>query len=324
MSNKHNSQIGDPVSKRAYKRLKQFQTENGIASKGQLSLVVQFTRMVRDRVFPLKPTDFQTDSKGQVTGIGGGNLKKILAEHGITKQLTSEGGRTSRGSMGLMMAYVQFLNQWHEKEEVDLFEVENFWAEEVQEFFRNQPFVLSSDTAKTVTANLADLFDQAKKREKQNKGTRYLGVILQHLVAAKLQVVLSDEAVEIHGASVADKQTDRAGDFVINSTAIHCTTAPADLLMEKCKANLKAGYHPVIITIYDRVHTALTQIEDGGMQGQVDVWDIQQFLSSNVMEHSGFNVVARNHTLAEIIAKYNAIIDTVEHDPSLRIVFEAN
>ena len=323
MNNEHISQIGDPISERAYSRLKQFQLTNGITSKGQLSLVVQFTRMVRDRDFPLNPADFQTDSKGQVTGIGGGNLKKILAEHGITKQLTSEGGRTSRGSMGLMMTYVQFLNQWSEDEAVDLFEVENFWAEEVREYFRNQPFVLSSDTSKTVTANLADLFDQAKKREKQNKGTRYLGVILQHLVAAKLQVVLSDDGVEIHGASVADKQTDRAGDFVINSTAFHCTTAPADLLMEKCKANLKAGYRPVIITIYDRVHTALTQIEDGGMQGQVDVWDIQQFLSSNVMEHSGFNEVARNHTLAEIIDKYNAIIDAVEHDPSLHIVFEA-
>lgn len=222
-----------------------------------------------------------------------------------------------------MMTYVQFLNQWHKEESVDLFEVENYWAEEVREYFRNQPFVLSSDTSKTVPANLEDLFDQAKKREKQNKGTRYLGVILQHLVAAKLQVVLSDQAVEIHGASVADKQTDRAGDFVINSTAIHCTTAPADLLMEKCKSNLKAGYRPVIITIYDRVHTALSLIEDGGMQGQVDVWDIQQFLSSNVMEHSGFNEIARNHALAEIIEKYNIIIDAVEHDPSLHIVFEA-
>lgn len=323
MSNEHISKIGDPVSERAYTRLKRFQMENAITSKGQLSLVVQFTRMVRDRDFPLNPADFQTDSKGQVTGIGGGNLKKILAEHGVTKQLTSEGGRTSRGSMGLMMTYVQFLNQWSEEEAVDLFEVENFWAEEVREYFRNQPFVLSSDTSKTVTANLADLFDQAKKRARQNKGTRYLGVILQHLVAAKLQVVLSGDGVEIHGASVADKKTDRAGDFVINSTAIHCTTARADLLMEKCKANLKAGYRPVIITIYDRVHTALTQIEDGGMQEQVDVWDIQQFLSSNVMEHSGFNEVARNHTLAEIIDKYNAIIDAVEHDPSLHIVFEA-
>ncbi len=322
MSNEHSRQNGSSISERAYVKLKQFQMENGITSKGQLSLVVQFTRMVRDRKFPLDPADFQTDSKGQVAGIGGGNLKKILAEHGITKQLTSEGGRTSRGSMGLMMIYVQFLNHWHEEEAVDLFEVENFWAEEVQEYFRNQPFVLSSDTSKTVTANLADLFDQAKKREKQNKGTRYLGIVLQHLVAAKLRVVLPDNNIVIHGASVADKQTDRAGDFVINTTAIHCTTAPADLLMEKCKANLKAGYHPVIITIYDRVNTALTQIEDGGMQGQVDVWDVQQFLSSNVMEHSGFNEVERNHTLAEIIEKYNIIIDTVEHDPSLHIVFE--
>lgn len=323
MSNEYISQISNPVSECAYKRLNQFQKENAITSKGRLSLVVQFTRMVRDRDFPLNPADFQTDSKGQVTGIGGGNLKKILAEHGIVQQLISEGGRTSRGSMGLMMTYVQFLNQWSEEESVDFFEVENFWAEEVRKYFRNQPFVLSADTSKTVTANLADLFDQARKREKQNMGTRYLGVILQHLVAAKLQVVLSDERVEIHGASVADQQTDRAGDFVINSTAIHCTTAPADLLMEKCKANLKAGYRPVIITIYERVHTALTLIEDGGMQGQVDVWDIQQFLSSNVMEHSGFNEAARNHTLAEIIDKYNAIIDAFEHDPSLRIVFEA-
>ena len=166
MSNFHISKIGDPVSECVYTRLKQFQIENAITSKGQLSLVVQFTRMVRDRDFPLNPTDFQTDGKGQVTGIGGGNLKKILAEHGITKQLTSEGGRTSRGSMGLMMTYVQFLNQWSVEESVDLFEVENFWAEEVREYFRNQPFVLSSDTSKTVTANLAELFDQAKKREK--------------------------------------------------------------------------------------------------------------------------------------------------------------
>ena len=127
--------------------------------------------------FPLRTEDFQTDSKGQVSGIGGGNLKKILKDHGITRQLTSEGGRTSRGSMGLMISYVDFLNQWATSQAINLDEVENFWAEEIRQFFNNQPFTLSADTSKTIRANLDEMFDQAKKREQQNRGTRYLGVM---------------------------------------------------------------------------------------------------------------------------------------------------
>lgn len=304
--------------------LKAFQSELDVYSKGKLSLVIQFTRMVRNKEFPLKKEDFQTDSKGQVSGIGGGNLKKILKEHGITRQLTSEGGRTSRGSMGLMMAYVDFLNGWAIEEAIDLNEVENFWAEEVRQFFNNQPFILAADASKTLRANLDDLFEQAKKREQQNKGTRYLGVMLQHLVAAKLQVVLPDGSFEIHGASVADAVTDRSGDFVINNTSIHCTTMPGELLMEKCKRNLTIGTHPIIITIYDRVHTAMAILEDYDLSGRVEVWDVQQFLSSNVMEHSLFVDGSRNTTLADIIDRYNRIIEEVETDPSLRIEFDVN
>ena len=202
-------------------------------------------------------------------------------------------------------------------------EIENFWAEEIRQFFNNQPFTLSADTSKTIRASLDEMFGQAKKREQQNKGTRYLGVMLQHLVAAKLQVVLDEDSFAIHGASVADSPTDRSGDFVINNTMIHCTTMPGDLLMEKCRRNLESGGRPVIITIYDRVHTAMTMVEDAGLAGRVEVWDIQQFLSSNVLEHSLFNDNDRNTTLAEIIQRYNKIIEMVETDPSLRIEFNS-
>ena len=91
-------------------RLKAFQTENNIFSKGKLSVVIQFTRLVRGKEFPLNPDDFKTVKEGQVAGLGGGNLKKILKDHGIAQQLSAEGGRTSRGSMGLMIEYVDFLN----------------------------------------------------------------------------------------------------------------------------------------------------------------------------------------------------------------------
>ena len=304
-------------------RLRAFQKENNIFTKGPLSLVVQFTRLVKDKGFPLNPDEFQTSGKGQVAGLGGGNLKKILKEHGINQQLSAEGGRTSRGSMGLMIKYVDFLNAWNEEEPVDFSAVVEYWAEQVREYFRNQPFTLTADTSKTIGANLDELFEQAKKRQKQNPGTQYLGTVLQHLVAAKLCLIMPEGSFESHGASVADGPTDRNGDFVINNTVIHCTTMPGALLIEKCKANLRSGCHPVIITIFDRVHTALSLAEDAGLAGRVEVWDIQQFLSANVYERSLFDETKRNSTLSDIVGKYNNIILEAETDPSLRIEFES-
>ena len=104
-------------------KLKTFQAENNVYTKGPLSLVIQFTRLVRERTFPLNPDDFQTSGKGQVAGLGGANLKKILKEYGITQQLSAEGGRTSRGSMGLMIKYVDFLNAWNEEKAVDFTDI---------------------------------------------------------------------------------------------------------------------------------------------------------------------------------------------------------
>lgn len=150
-----------------------------------------------------------------------------------------------------------------------------------------------------------------------------MGTVLQHLVAAKLCLIMPENAFEIHGASVVDAPTERSGDFVINNTIIHCTTMPGALLIEKCKANLRGGCHPVIITIFERVHTALNLAEDAGLAGRVEVWDIQQFLSSNVYEHSLFDESKRNSTLSDIIGRYNEIVLEAETDPSLRIEFEA-
>lgn len=304
-------------------RLKAFQSENNITTKGSLSLVVQFTRMAQGKDFPLNPQDFQTSNKGQVAGLSGAKLEKILKEYGIATKLASEGGRTSRGNMALMINYVNFLNIWNSEEPVDFPTIEAFWIEQVREYFRNQPFILTADVSKTIGANLNDLFEQAKKRQKQNPGTQYLGTVLQHIVAAKLCLILPENSFEIHGASVADGPTDRNGDFVIGSTVIHCTTMPGALLIEKCKTNIRSGYHPVIITIFERVHTALNLAEDAGLAGRVEVWDIQQFLSANVYEHSLFDEAKRNATLSNIIDRYNKIVSDTETDPSLRIEFEA-
>ena len=57
-------------------RLKAFQEENNIYTKGPLSLVVQFTRLVQNKDFPLNPDDFQTSSKDRLLDLAAVLSKK--------------------------------------------------------------------------------------------------------------------------------------------------------------------------------------------------------------------------------------------------------
>jgi hypothetical protein len=104
---------------------------------------------------------------------------------------------------------------------------------------------------------------------------------------------------------------------------IHCTTAPGEPLIQKCRADINAGCLPVIITIFDRVRTAFDLSADADLSERIEVWDIQQFLSTNVNERSLFDGSESNATLASIVDKYNTIVDEKETGPSLRIEFEA-
>ena len=72
------------------KELREYQKSNNIFSKGKLSVVIQLTRMFQGKPFPLSPDEFKTEKEGQVAGLGGGNLKKILKEHGIPRRILTE------------------------------------------------------------------------------------------------------------------------------------------------------------------------------------------------------------------------------------------
>jgi hypothetical protein len=137
----------------------EFQAEYRTTTKGPLALLIQLTRMARTKAFPLIPDDFLTGNKGQVAGLGGANLRKILKEHGITQTLAAEGGRTSRGNMGLMIKYVEFLNELHASGNLNLGALEAYWAEQIREYFRNQPFVLAADPSRTIASSFDELFE---------------------------------------------------------------------------------------------------------------------------------------------------------------------
>jgi len=298
-------------------RLDQFARENRMLSKGGLAVALVVTRHAKERGLPLDPADLLTDGGGQVRGLGKARVQSILKDHGIERVLAEEGGRTSRGSVGKMEAYVGLLNELEAAGEADLDLIEAWWVERVREYFAGKPFKLRYDPSKSLRHIVGDLLAQAKKRQESAAGTTFVGTMLQHLVGAKLDLLLGEGRVDHHSASAADSVAARPGDFVVEDVAIHVTTAPGEALIRKCKSNLDQGMRPLIITPNEAAARYLA--EQGGVADRIDVFEAEQFLAGNLYELGRFAREGRKTTARELIARYNAIVSEHETDPSLRI-----
>ena len=175
------------------------------------------------------------------------------------------------------------------------------------------------DQGKSLRANIEDLLHQAEEVQADAGGTNHVGAMLQHLVGAKLDLVLGAGKMKHHGFSVADQSTERQGDYDVDGVAIHVTTNPTEALIRKCAANLQAGLKPVIVTIGDGVSGAAFLLKNSALAERVDVFDAGQFLTANVLERSLFRAASCKVTLTELLQRYNDIVATCETDPSLRI-----
>jgi Domain of unknown function (DUF4928) len=302
-------------------KLLQFHEEHVGQSKGALSLVLILTRMAKSMDQPLDKTKFLTSSGGQVAGLGGGAIKNILRDHDIHRVLSSEGGRTSRGNIERMLAYVDLLNALINEEAIDFSDAEKFWIARVHDYFNALPFTFKLDPSKSLRSCIRDLINQAVDRQREATGTMYAGTVMQHLVGAKLDYV-TNGVVQHHGAAVADAPLNRAGDFLIGDVAIHVTTAPGESLLKKCEANLGVGLRPVIITTEDGVGGAKALSKQAAIDNRVDIVEIEQFITTNIYEWSAFERADRPAAVREIIDRYNEIVRTCESDPSLRIEFD--
>ncbi len=291
-------------------------------NKGGLCVGLVVTRTAQERGLPLAPESLRTDERGQVAGLGKAAVQNILAAYGITKVLAEEGGRTSRGSLGLMEEYVMALNALHKKQrELDLASVMSWWIEKVRLHFASEGPKFHYDTGKSVASILADLFRQAADIQKNSGGANFVGAMLQHLVGAKLDMVLGVGVAAHHGFSVADHSTERQADFEVAGVAIHVTTHPSEALIRKAANNIQSGLKPVIVTLADGVDGAAYLLKSTEWEDRVDVIDATQFLTANVYERSFFKAAECRTTLAAILARYNEIVAECETDPVLSIRF---
>jgi hypothetical protein len=296
-----------------------FRDENKITSKGALAVIIHVTRYAKESGLPLSAESLITAGSGQVLGLGKGAVQTVLADYGITKVLAAEGGRTSRGSLGNMRIYVEFLNDLQRKGLAVMSDIEEWWIKRVREYFSSKPFKLRFDVSKGLQSIIHDLLSQAKQRQQESSGTMYQGAMLQHLVGAKLMLALPTVKIEHHGSSVADEVSERSGDFVIDNTVIHITTSPGEAIIQKCQRNLEAGIRPLILTLGDGVAVAKVLARNAGLTDRIDIMDAEQFLTTNLYELSLFNVSSRSPTFGRLIDEYNRIVSEHESDPSLRI-----
>lgn len=301
------------------RQLLKFAEAEKFDGKGALCLALAVTRAARNSGMPLRESDFLTAKEGQVKGLGRSAIQAILKDYNVHRVLAKEGGRTSRGNMGRMKRYVQFLNGLPQLSEEDLQTIEAWWVHRVRLYFALDPLKLHLDPSKSLETLFDDLLAAAKKRQDSSHGVMVVGAVMQHLVGAKLEIALPNVKIAHSGFCVADEPTGRAGDFQIGNTVIHVTTSSSPLLLQKCKQNLDASLRPLVITLQSERKAVGIHSNDIGIAQRIDVLEIGQFLCTNVFEWSKFEQEERSDSLRKLIEHYNRIVESHETDPSLRI-----
>ncbi|MFZ3114635.1 MAG: DUF4928 family protein [Syntrophales bacterium] len=300
-------------------RLEAFASQHNIRGKGPLSLVLVLSRNAREQKPPFSADDFLTPQGGQVAGLGRGAVQAILADHGIDRVLAEEGGRTSRGSIKNMRAYMDFLNELAREKLLNFPAIEKWWITRVREFFSSKPFSLKADSSKSIRSIVSDLIDAAFARQRECPGTMVAGAVMQHLVGAKIETALPESKIKHEGFSVADAPAGRKGDFLIGDTAIHVTTAPTEAMIRKCCDNLAQNLRPLIITTQSGVGGAIALAKNADVAERIDILEIEQFVATNIYEWSAFQQTKRTLNIRQLVDAYNRIVDQCETDPSLKI-----
>jgi hypothetical protein len=296
-----------------------FTKEKGFRGPGALSIMLIVTQHARKMGLPLDPEKLLTKMGAQVLGAGGDAVQAILKRHDIVRVLAAEGGRTSRGSVDNMRAYVAFLNKLESQGRVNLDAIEAFWIERVHEFFAGKPFKIRLDASRSLRTVVRDVIEQAVERQKTSPGVHYGGAVLQHLVGAKLECALGKGSVTHNSFSTADAPKGRFGDFFIGDVAIHVTTSPGEAVIAKCRDNLNDGHRPMLVTLQRGVIAAEELASRVDLADRIDIFEIEQFVALNVYELGRFGSDGRKTAVADIVERYNEIIEEFETDPSLKI-----
>lgn len=272
--------------------------------------------------FPLTEDIVRTEKKTQVRGLSGSLVSRVLKEHGETQEFTSEGGRTSRGTLPAAQEFADILNNLFpngiaEADRIEAAEaLQSYFVRCIQlDYFAKQRMKVDIDPSKPVSGIVSDILQAARCRS-----DRPTGAVAQHLVGAKLELRFPNLEIGRDKANAADQQTSRQGDFQLGSTAFHVTMSPMQKLIPRALDNIREGFRPVILVPFDKVQFATGLFDSEGLGNRVGVQSIESFVGTNIEEIGGFEAGDIKTEIARLVRTYNERIYVSESDKSLMLM----
>lgn len=285
-----------------------------LKTAGFYAVMLNATHRASEMDYPLQETAFKTANRGQVVGQRGKAPNQILENWRLPYRFGTESGGTNRASIGHVERYVSLLNDIHEsKGGVDHLAAMVFWLRRTRKFFETSPIEIQFNPKQTLRVFIERALDEVRKRERNLAGAKLTGLFMQHMVGAKLDVLLGPGAVTHHPATQADAQYERSGDFEIEGAILHVTSAPTERLIEKCRANLDGFKRPVIVTLTRKVATAAGLAENAERADQIEIVDFESLMVSNLLEHSFLKRRERRVSVEELVQAYSSLVK--KHDP---------
>lgn len=285
-----------------------------LRTKGFIAVMLNVTDLAAASNYPLDPEAFFTDGRGQVSRQRGSRPSQILAEWGLPYRFGAESGGTSRGSIGYCEDWVGALNKiFAEHGAVGHGHLMQYWIEKAEALFENEPVTVKFEGKQSLRAFVRRLIEEVRKKERETTGVKALGSVLQHMVGAKLELVLGSGRFVHHSVSQSDVQTGRSGDFAVGDYAIHVTTAPSEQLIRKCADNIRDGVKPIIVTLASKAAAAEQLAQNFSVEDQIEIFEFEPFIVHNMVERTLLSASMPRVTIEQLVAAYNRIV--AEHDP---------
>lgn len=295
--------------------------KDALPARGVIAAALVVVERLRETC-DLDPTRHLTVGAGQIRGVSGAAVARILARYGETRPFLAEGGRTNRGAPGQVASLLSALRDVGlaqldpSARDVVLDELQAFLVDKVTEYHRRERLKFEYSPSHTAARSVRQILNEARKVGKE-------GEVAQYLVGAKLQMRFPGIAIGNESYSTADQQLDRPGDFCVGDTAFHVTVAPQLSLYERCRRNLSDGYR-VILLVPEQSIAGVRQNAGAVDVDRIGVLSIEAFVGQNLEELAGFGQNRLAAGFRRLLETYNRRVDSVETDKSLLIQIPGN
>jgi len=182
---------------------------------------------------------------------------------------------------------------------------------ELDDWSNRKPLSLACHRQQSPAVWVASILEWAERRPEE--------LIEQQLVGATLQRRHPNIKVPNHPGHAADLQTHRTGDFTLRNVSYHVTATDGKEAVQRCKQNLDAGVHPVLLVPRQFLVKANIHAENAGIQKRLSVLALEDFITQNIIELSTNEQADFFAILKAIVEEYNRRLEEVETDMSLKI-----